>query len=212
MKYKFQCKWCGIEVLDWPCRRKLTCSRSCQVKLANTGKKRSSLWDKLPYFLELYDSGLTFAEIAKENNIGWWSLQRLFKKACIKTRRTGIRNGRTPWNKGKKNPSMMGKNNPNWNGGITPLGAYIRTSLEYKHWRTKVFIRDNRQCVLCGSGLEIEADHYPKLFSQILRQDKIDSFEKAAACLLLWDVNNGRTLCRNCHIKITSEQRRNSFK
>jgi hypothetical protein len=60
-------------------------------------------------------------------------------------------------------------------------------SKEYKHWRKFVFERDNYTCQSCGvSNVYIEADHikpwciYPEL---------------------RYELSNGRTLCKPCHIK-----------
>lgn len=85
-----------------------------------------------------------------------------------------------PWNRGEKNF--------NWKGGITPVNLAIRGSLEYKLWRESVFKRDNYTCVWCGSKKSgtFNADHikpfayYPKL---------------------RFSIDNGRTLCVDCHKK-----------
>lgn len=48
-----------------------------------------------------------------------------------------------------------------------------------------------------------DADHiYP--FSKILDDFNITSIEEAISCEKLWDTENGRTLCRDCHIKTDS--------
>ncbi|MFA6475728.1 MAG: HNH endonuclease [Patescibacteria group bacterium] len=83
---------------------------------------------------------------------------------------------------------IRGENHYNWRGGITPQKKKIRNSLEYKLWRTAVFTRDNYTCIWCGdnSGGNLEADHikpfalYPEL---------------------RFAIDNGRTLCKNCHRK-----------
>jgi len=83
---------------------------------------------------------------------------------------------------------VRGKNNNNWKGGITPENYKIRNSEEYKEWRLKVFSRDNFICVLCENNESgcLQADHIKK-FS--LYPD------------LRLDVDNGRTLCVECHKK-----------
>lgn len=83
----------------------------------------------------------------------------------------------------------VGENSPLWKNGATNAAEKLRKSPEYREWRTAVFIRDNRTCVMCGSKKDIEADHikprflYPEL------------------TLVL---SNGRTLCHECHIKTPS--------
>lgn len=84
----------------------------------------------------------------------------------------------------KKN--WLGEDNPNWKGGITPINQFIRTSLEYKLWRTAVFERDNYTCIWGGKehGNKLHADHIKPfaLFPE-----------------LRFAIDNGRTLCEKCH-------------
>lgn len=94
---------------------------------------------------------------------------------------------RKPANLGKPNKLWIGDKNPNWKGGITPINLQIRHSLESKIWRRAVFERDNYTCVWClRRGVYIEADHikpfcdYPEL---------------------RFAIDNGRTLCKDCHKK-----------
>ncbi len=76
----------------------------------------------------------------------------------------------------------------------------IRHSVEYKIWREKVFARDEFRCIWCfdSKGGNLNADHI-KPFSLILKQNRIISLEDALKCKELWDLFNGRTLCKKCH-------------
>lgn len=86
-----------------------------------------------------------------------------------------------------------------WKGGTTPLNKTIRTCLEYKNWREAVFTRDDWTCTeCCIRGGKLEADHIVPFF-YLLAANKIKSLEEARLCSPLWDVINGRTLCRSCH-------------
>lgn len=90
-----------------------------------------------------------------------------------------------------------------WRGGITPINFQIRNSFKYRQWRSDVFTRDDFTCQNCSErGVYLEADHFPKMFSEIIRDYKIKSFEEALDCSELWNLNNGRTLCKECHKKI----------
>ena len=86
-----------------------------------------------------------------------------------------------------------------WKGGITPVNMQIRSSVEYKDWRTAVFERDNYTCQECGKhGGRLNVNHIIH-FSFIMKHERIKSFEDALKCELLWDINNGETLCESCH-------------
>ena len=93
-----------------------------------------------------------------------------------------------------------GEDHPGWKGGITPLITKIRNSPRYAEWRKKVFERDEYSCYLCGDnrGGNLNA-HHIKLFSGIIRKEKIKTYEQAMECEALWDTRNGLTLCESCH-------------
>lgn len=87
----------------------------------------------------------------------------------------------------KMSLAKRGEKSVNWKGGITPINSIIRRSLEYRTWRTRVFERDNYTCVQCRkTNCYLEADH-------------IKSF--AYYPDLRFVVDNGRTLCLECHEK-----------
>src|SRR3990167_10841764 len=213
---RFLCKWCGKEFQDYKCRKewRKTCSRSCQIKLANTGRKKSKLWERIDLFIEEYLNGKTFKEIGEKYKINDTSiLSRIFDKIEIKKRNVGTRKGKIPWNKGKESFYLKGDKNPNWKGGITSLIRLIRACRKYGDWKKQCLYRDKWICQICKKKNNIlHIDHYPVMFSEIIRKYKIDSYQKAIYCKELWDINNGRTLCGDCHNYITANQRKNLFK
>lgn len=74
-----------------------------------------------------------------------------------------------------------------WKGGKTSASKLAKTSAEYKEWRMKVFVRDGFKCQVCGkTGNNIEAHHIK---------------EQCNYPELRYDVNNGITLCHECHKK-----------
>jgi 5-methylcytosine-specific restriction endonuclease McrA/transposase len=98
----------------------------------------------------------------------------------------------------KPPPIKRGVENHGWKGGITPLYKKIRECNKYKFWRKNVFIKDNYICIECESGKNIQADHI-KSFALIIESNNITTLEQALDCEELWDINNGRTLCKKCH-------------
>lgn len=97
-------------------------------------------------------------------------------------------------NSAKFLPRYSGDKHWNWKGGITPINHKIRQSKEYKLWRESVFERDDYTCVWCGAkGGKLNADHIlPFAYYPELR----------------FAIDNGRTLCVDCH-KTTSNYLRN---
>ena len=86
------------------------------------------------------------------------------------------------------NKLKKGDKHWNWKGGITKERVKLWFSEEYKLWRKQVFERDNYVCQDCGNKgrLNLEAHHkkrwihYPEL---------------------RFEVDNGLTLCKECHNK-----------
>uniref|UniRef100_A0A6M3K6B6 Putative HNH endonuclease n=1 Tax=viral metagenome TaxID=1070528 RepID=A0A6M3K6B6_9ZZZZ len=116
-----------------------------------------------------------------------------------------------PWNIGLKG-YKSGKDNCNWKGGITNIYDTVRTSDEYKDWRNSVYKRDNYICQDCGDnrGGNLEA-HHIKPFAIILQEflqiysqfspieDKETLVRLAISYEPFWNINNGQTLCIECH-------------
>ena len=75
----------------------------------------------------------------------------------------------------------------------------IKNLSEYNEWRQMIFERDNYQCQYCrqvGGYLNV---HHIKAISEIIRDRGINTLDKAINCSKLWDMDNGTTLCVECH-------------
>ncbi len=95
--------------------------------------------------------------------------------------------------------NLKGENNHRWKGGITPLYSKIRKLFEYSIWRSSVYQRDNFICQSCFKENQRLECHHIKGFSKIISEFKIKNIQNAIDCKALWDINNGKTLCKNCH-------------
>ncbi len=83
--------------------------------------------------------------------------------------------------------------------GSNNLRKIIQELDEYKFWRKKIFERDKFTCIKCSVvGGKMVVDHIIP-FSEIIIKYKIKNSEDAKKCNLLWDIDNGRTMCKKCH-------------
>lgn len=116
----------------------------------------------------------------------------------------------------KMSESHKGNKSPLWKGGITSLRKQIRNCFQYRQWRKSVFEKDNYSCIICGkrscigTKVYLEADHYPISFSEIFHKNKIEELQQAFECKEFWNINNGRTLCKNCHLKTANHGKKNN--
>lgn len=93
----------------------------------------------------------------------------------------------------------MGYNSGNWKGGVSKIDKLCRCMPEYKKWRSDVFQRDNWTCKTCNNNGCYVTAHHIISFSNLIKKNNIINTEKARECKELWDVNNGITLCEECH-------------
>lgn len=92
--------------------------------------------------------------------------------------------------KGKPNLKMRGKNHPNYKHGH--FANSVNKSIEWKQWRESVFERDNYTCQECNvKGSELTPHH-------ILRKSHYPD--------LIFNQDNGITLCRKCHDKTINNE------
>ena len=72
-----------------------------------------------------------------------------------------------------------------------PLHKRLRNSSRWKVWRKEVFERDKHMCQKCGEKENLHPHHLIPVV-QCIKADMID---------LIFDVGNGVTLCKNCHLR-----------
>lgn len=140
----------------------------------------------------------------ESNSIKWldekWRQNQIDKR---KSKPSGAK-GKTWKLNYRKYNGMIGEKNPQWRGGKTKLSIRIRGLPEYSIWRTKIFERDNWICIHCkrkrkqGDRVILQADHIIPL-CKIIKENKIANINQAMGCQEIWNINNGRTLCKECH-------------
>lgn len=121
------------------------------------------------------------------------AIQKFCSKKCYNLTKKGMV---SPW-KGRKASEetrlkqrlaklgIRGEQHWNYRGGSGSLRHQEMARDEYVQWRKSVFERDNYTCVECGaSKVYIQADH-------------IKPWAKYP--VLRYELNNGRTLCLDCH-------------
>lgn len=92
----------------------------------------------------------------------------------------------------KKN-KKRGKEHYCWAGGITGRIDKIRKSEKYLEWKRAIYKRDGHKCSYCGrKDMVIHAHHIVPIYED---ESKI------------FDVNNGITLCRECHEKTYGKEK-----
>jgi len=180
-----RCVECSKEfyVAQWQLKRNSRfCSKKCRYESKEVGLKISiaKLGGTRPPITE--ETREKLRKNAKEKGFGKWMKG---KKLSEETRQKISKNSARIW-----------------------LGKLIRTSFEYKLWRKGVFLKDKYTCILCGDnqGGNLEADHYPIPFSAILNKLIVEQglenlYNKALKYEMFWILDNGRTLCRECHKK-----------
>lgn len=82
------------------------------------------------------------------------------------------------------------ENHWNWRGGITSIHKKLRRSKKYEEWRKSVYRRDNWTCQRCNKRLR----------SKDIIAHHIMEFVKYKK--LRYELKNGVTLCRSCHLLI----------
>lgn len=145
----------------------------------------------------IYNWLVKFKIPRRESGVNHWSeeqkqYRRDWNKAHIEII-SGMKGKRhSEETKRKMSLARQGSKNGNWKGGLTKLVRGIRRSPEFYQWRKAVLKRDNHTCRDCRTIENLNAHHI---------QSIIDYPEG------IFDVNNGLTLCEDCHKKHTWWQR-----
>ena len=107
----------------------------------------------------------------KKGNSGVWLDKKRPDLLKTASTKTMFKKGQRPWN---------------WQNGLTEINWGIRRTHKYLEWRKEVLKRDDHTCIWCGAKENLHVDH-------------IKPFSKFPELRL--DLNNGRVLCKSCHLK-----------
>jgi len=177
-----QCSQCGIEFdkPDWYIKRNMKnhfCSSQCNATF-HSGED-SPRWNSIESVCP--NCGDKFI-IKKSQN------ERCKVSCCSKECMYEYR---------RNNGHMVREDNPNWQGGKTEFNHEIRELGLYKDWRDACFIRDDYTCQKCnkvGGDLHV---HHKTSFKELIKN--IEDHKQARNCPELWNIDNGITLCVDCH-------------
>lgn len=149
----------------------------------NTGQKRSA---EVRHRMSLAQKGRIITEEARKKISKSVSISLMGNKRCL---------GHKPSLETRKKLSeaLKGEKCFWWDGGKTAVNSLVRRSLEYRLWREAVFKRDNWTCQECKKrGSTMHAHHIKPFYL----------FPE-----LRLSIDNGMTLCIECHIKTDTYKR-----
>jgi len=141
-------------------------------------KKKPSPWTDPAHRQRMSD--------AHKGKPGYWTGKTLSEETKAKLSAAHKANPQKYW-LGKKCPHSTGEKNPGYIDGRHPANKKDRHGMKYNKWRRDVFQRDNYTCQFCG------------VRGGILHADHIKPF--ATFPTMRFDLDNGRTLCKSCHLK-----------
>lgn len=134
-------------------------------------------------FGELFVLGYNEEKSIKQGRTYWNCLCRCNNVISVSGDRLTLGNTRTC---GDRSKHYAGGNSWSWQGGITPERLAARTNLRYKHWRNEVYKKDWYTCQCCGKFKNINKQaHHIIGFAN--NED------------LRYEIENGITLCEECH-------------
>lgn len=148
------------------------------------GKKRS---EETKRKISAGHLGKTPWNKGKKGQVAWNKGIKYTEEQKSNLNMDGLKKGRGLF-KGKERLDIIGERHWNWEGGKTKEGEKIRKSSAYKQWREAVFLRDNYTCVFCKRKETVSGK---------LNADHIKPFALFPELRLV--IDNGRTLCIDCH-------------
>lgn len=217
------CKFCGESFLTDKHIPKKFCSRSCSMKGKFDGENNpfygKTHSKEVKAFLSIKNSGSNSYWYGRKHSAETKEKLSKLRKGKAnpfygKTHTPDVRrrvseknSGENNFNYGKKwsteqrlkiskshKGKFVGKNNPNWKGGITKERQSFYATRKWKKAVRMVWQRDNATCRLCGTK---KSDTELKFHIHHIVSFKVSELRA--------DVDNLILLCRDCHVWVHSK-------
>lgn len=143
--------------------------------------------DVIKQIADDYKDGATVVEVGKKYGIHYGHISKLLANAGVETRKTsGVEWGI------KISARCQGVSVDEWESYTVDPWTHFKGQPEYIEWRTQVLKRDGYFCQQCGTrGGELQAHHI---------------FRKSLYPHLSLVLENGITLCKDCHTSIRHKE------
>ena len=174
---KVKCYGCKKEIMRWAYQLKNNKNSYCSRKCQNLG-----IWKTHK------------SEIIKKQNIGKNKTSKKKTHICENCNKSFQHYYKTRRFCSKKCSSefMVRENSQSWKGGLSSENQILRKRKITEDWRKEVFARDNYTCQKCGL-------HSGNGKAVILNAHHIKKWSEFPE--LRYDVDNGITLCYECHME-----------
>jgi hypothetical protein len=179
----FKTNWSGIKICS-KCNEKFHATAGSQKKCSNC-RKCEECGKEIKYSHKRFCNNSCAGKWKYKN---YSNIRDIIKQGREEAYKPEAREKIRQAHIGKPKYNMRGENNPNWSGGTYGTERHtLMGRIEYINWRKSVFERDNYTCQICYTrGGKLEADHIIPYIA-----------DKSKAL----DLDNGRTLCKECHRK-----------
>lgn len=127
------------------------------------------------------------AENSKYCSRACWSERRVLNKCEYCGNDITSYHGKKYCSRACSHSAMVKEKHPQWKGGVSLTNERARNSTKLRKWREKVYRRDNYICQHCGDTGHLHAHHI---------EEWAENKDKR------FDVDNGLTLCIDCHGKV----------
>jgi len=208
-KKKWKCLNCGNEFISGSFDERKFCSRECcfiyKANHKKVGTRKVCQWCKKEFYIanNALDKNQKFCGV----HCYYLSKEKKTEVVCSLCGKTVERTDHYI-NKNKnfycsrscltEHWSIIrhGKSNPNFVHGKCKDRKRYNSTIRYKRWRKDVFTRDKYICQKCGAKNALGKTVY------LIAHHKVGWHESED---LRYDVDNGQTVCRDCHYKIHSK-------